>query len=75
MKMPGLRLNMMALLLGALFIISAGPANQQIKRPVGQPNIILIVAGDLGRRNVLFSRLILAALPKSYQELNLNYTI
>ncbi|MBZ5859404.1 sulfatase-like hydrolase/transferase [Flavihumibacter profundi] len=48
MEMPGLRLNMMALLLGALLIISAGPANQQIKRPVGQPNIILIVADDLG---------------------------
>jgi arylsulfatase A-like enzyme len=48
MKMPGLRLNMIVLLLGALLIIYARPAKQQITKPVGQPNIILIVADDLG---------------------------
>lgn len=48
MKMPRMRLNRMAFLVGALLIISAGTTKQRIKKPVGQPNIILIVADDLG---------------------------
>ena len=48
MKMPGLRFYRIVPLLGALLIISAGPARLRITRPVAQPNIILIVADDLG---------------------------
>jgi arylsulfatase A-like enzyme len=46
--MPGLKLNRVTPFLVALLIISAGPAKQRIKKPVSQPNIILIVADDLG---------------------------
>ena len=46
--MSGCRLKRIALFLVALLIISGGPAKQEVKRPVDQPNIILIVADDLG---------------------------
>ena len=47
--MHGLRLHSVTfLLLVTLLIISAEPAKQRINKPVGQPNIILIVADDLG---------------------------
>ena len=46
--MHGLQLMRIMPLLGALLIISAGPAKQRIRKLVAQPNIILIVADDLG---------------------------
>ncbi len=46
--MSGCRLKRTALFLVALLIMSAGPAKQEIKKRVDQPNIILIIADDLG---------------------------
>src|SRR5579863_582670 len=46
--MTGLRLHKVSPFLVTLLTISAGPAKQQIKTMVDQPNIILIVADDLG---------------------------
>jgi len=48
MNIPGWRLFIMSFLLGVLPIIHVGPAEQKNNRPVGQPNIILIIADDLG---------------------------
>jgi arylsulfatase A-like enzyme len=46
--MAGLNFKRVITFLFSLLIISAMPANQKIKRKAAQPNIILIVADDLG---------------------------
>jgi hypothetical protein len=46
--MSGRGLKKTIVFLVALLIMSAGPAKQPIKKQVSQPNIILMVADDLG---------------------------
>jgi arylsulfatase A-like enzyme len=47
-KMPGFRFHKIPSLLLALLLVSGGPAKQRVSKPVVQPNIIFIVADDLG---------------------------
>ncbi len=46
--MKGLGFHRITCLLLALLLISGGPAKLQVTKPPGQPNIIFIVADDLG---------------------------